>query len=52
MSIKAGAVLRKKHENMAIPELTGKVTLLKRKIRSLKKKLARKVSSENGDVVI
>ena len=52
VSIKAGAVLRKKHENMAIPELTGKVKLLQCKIRSLEKKLARNVSSENGDVVI
>ena len=52
MSIQSSDVLRKKHTTMSIPEFIVKVDHQQREIRALKKKLARKVSSENGDVVV
>ena len=52
VSIRSSDVLRKKHKNMSIPEFIVKVDHRQREIRALKKKLARKVSSENGDVVV
>ena len=52
VSVRSSDVLRKKHKNMSIPEFIVKVDHQQREIRALKKKLARKVSSENGDVVV
>ena len=52
VSIQSSDVLRKKHTTMSIPEFIVKVDHQQREIRALKKKLARKVSSENGDVVV